>query len=122
VATTSRRKLKVGEVIAIEPFATTGRGSVVNGEAGHIYHLTRRGKGAVVHAIQQQFGTLPFASRWMKDVVDSERIQTTLRFLLRRQYIHCYSVLLESGGGIVTQKEHTVIVTEDGCEVITLPN
>ena len=122
VATTSHRKLKVGEVIAIEPFATAGRGSVVNGEAGHIYHLTSRGKGAVVQAIKQQFGTLPFASRWMKHVVDPELIQTTLRFLLRRRYIHCYNVLLESGGGIVTQKEHTVIVTEGGCEVITLPD
>jgi len=122
VTITSRRKLKVGEVIAIEPFATTGSGSVVNGETGHIYHLTGRGQGAIVQAIRQQFGTLPFASRWMKHVVDSERIQTTLRFLLRRRYLRSYSVLLDSGGGIVTQKEHTVIVTEDDCEVITSPH
>ena len=30
-----------------------------------------------------------------------------------------YPQLVEAKGGIVTQKEHTVIVREDGCEVIT---
>jgi methionine aminopeptidase len=30
-----------------------------------------------------------------------------------------YPQLVEAKGGMVTQKEHTVIVKEDGCEVIT---
>jgi methionine aminopeptidase len=30
-----------------------------------------------------------------------------------------YPQLIEANNGIVTQKEHTVIITEQGCEVIT---
>jgi methionyl aminopeptidase len=30
-----------------------------------------------------------------------------------------YPVLKEVGGGMVSQKEHTLLVTEDGCEVTT---
>jgi methionyl aminopeptidase len=33
--------------------------------------------------------------------------------------IRQYPQLIEINGGIITQKEHTVIVTEDGCEVTT---
>jgi methionyl aminopeptidase len=119
VSNKSRRRLNAGEVIAIEPFATNGRGTVINGELGCIYRMTGRGQSSVVKAMKQKFGTLPFASRWMHQVVESHRIQATLRFLLRRRYVYCYNILLESGGGIVAQKEHTVMVTKDGCEVIT---
>ena len=122
VAINSRRRLRAGEVIAIEPFVTNGEGSVVNGKNGYIYRLTGRGQGKVVQAMKRRFGNLPFASRWMHQVVEKDNIQTTLRFLLRRRYIQRYNVLLESGGGIVAQKEHTVIVTDDGCEVITSPH
>ena len=31
-----------------------------------------------------------------------------------------YPQLIEQKGGIVTQEEHTVIIDEDGCEVITV--
>jgi methionyl aminopeptidase len=117
----SRRRLKAGEVIAIEPFATNGSGSVTNGKAGHIFRLTNKGQGTMVESIKKQFGTLPFASRWMNKIVGPDHIQNTLHFLLRRQYIQCYNVLMESSDGIVTQKEHTVIITKDGCEVITRP-
>jgi len=121
VETTSRRTLRAGEVIAIEPFVTDGQGSVVNGEHGHIYHLTGRGRGSIVQSLQRSFDGLPFASRWMADLVGPDRVQTTLRFLLRRRMVHAYSMLVEAGGGRVAQTEHTVLVTDDGCEVLTDP-
>lgn len=122
VKTSSRRTLKAGEVIAIEPFATDGQGSVVNGEHGHIYHLTGRGRGSIIQRMRRCFDGLPFASRWMADLVGQDRVQTTLRFLLRRRLVHPYSMLVESGGGRVAQMEHTVLVTKDGCEVLTDPD
>ena len=42
-----------------------------------------------------------------------------LRRLKREDIVHGYSVLKEEEGCYVSQKEHTVIVTEDGCEVTT---
>ncbi|PSQ20920.1 type II methionyl aminopeptidase, partial [Halobacteriales archaeon QS_8_65_32] len=42
-----------------------------------------------------------------------------LRRLDRQGLVHSYPVLTEADGTLVSQKEHTVIVTEDGCEVTT---
>jgi len=42
-----------------------------------------------------------------------------LRRLKRQDVVHGYPVLKEDEGRLVSQKEHTVIVTEDGCEVTT---
>jgi len=42
-----------------------------------------------------------------------------LRRLERQNVVHSYPVLKEDDGTLVSQKEHTIIVTEDGCEVTT---
>jgi len=49
---------------------------------------------------------------------DSEESRGTRR-LKRQDVIHGYPVLKEQPGTYVSQKEHTVVVTEDGCEVTT---
>jgi alpha-tubulin suppressor-like RCC1 family protein len=47
------------------------------------------------------------------------RLELTLRELVGVGALHPYHVLKERGDGVVAQAEHTVIVTEQGCEVIT---
>jgi methionyl aminopeptidase len=42
-----------------------------------------------------------------------------LRRLKQQNVVHGYPVLKEQDGFLVSQKEHTVIITEDGCEVTT---
>jgi methionyl aminopeptidase len=42
-----------------------------------------------------------------------------LRRLVQANVLHSYPVLKEDEGVLVSQAEHTVIVTEDGCEVTT---
>lgn len=121
VANDTARRLQAGEVIAIEPFATNGAGRVVNGDHGNIYHMVGRGRGKTARAMHQRFNGLPFASRWMDGVVAKRRIGLSLAFLQRRRVIRPYSMLVETDGGIVAQAEHTVLVTDDGCEVLTLP-
>jgi methionyl aminopeptidase len=39
--------------------------------------------------------------------------------LSRQGVLHGYPVLKEEEGRMVSQAEHTVIVTEDGCEITT---
>jgi methionyl aminopeptidase len=65
--------------------------------------------------ITEQFRTLPFATRWL----DVARPEMALRRLKQENVVHGYPVLKEQAGHYVSQKEHTVIVTEDGCEVTT---
>jgi methionyl aminopeptidase len=119
VANDNTRELQAGEVIAIEPFATDGAGRVVNGDTGNIYHMVGRGRGKTARAMRERFDGLPFASRWMDGIVEPRRIDLSLAFLQRRRVIRPYSMLVEAKGGMVAQAEHTMLVTEDGCEILT---
>jgi len=114
-------KLVAGQVIAIEPFATDGIGLVKEGELVEIFGLTHQkpvrmpAERDMLKAIVQ-FNGLPFAKRW---VAGQKRAEATLNSLARAGIIHAYPVLVEERGGMVSQAEHTMIVTEDGCEVTT---
>jgi methionyl aminopeptidase len=113
--------LKAGQVIAIEPFATDGIGMVGEGELVEIFGVTTLkpvrmpAERDMLKAIQK-FEGLPFARRW---VADQKRADATLNSLARLGIIHAYPVLVEERGGMVSQAEHTMIVTDDGCEVTT---
>jgi len=113
--------LEVGDVVAIEPFATDGRGKVQEGGSEEIFALEREGSirdrnaRQVLDQITEEFKTLPFAARWL----DSPRAKMALRRLKQQNIVHGYPVLKEQDGTFVSQKEHTVIVTESGVEVTT---
>jgi methionyl aminopeptidase len=114
-------ELEVGDVVAIEPFATDGGGKVNEGADEEIYALEReasvRNRQArdALEQIVEEFKTLPFARRWL----DTSRAEMALRRLQQKNVVHGYPVLKEQDGFLVSQKEHTIIVTEDGCEVTT---
>ncbi|WP_247731577.1 type II methionyl aminopeptidase [Halovivax limisalsi] len=113
--------LEVGDVVAIEPFATDGGGKVSEGASEEIFSLEREGTvrnrqaRQALSQITEEFRTLPFATRWL----ETDRAAMALRRLKRNDIVHGYPVLKEDDGCLVSQKEHTVIVTEDGCEVTT---
>jgi len=113
-------ELAVGDVIAIEPFATDGRGKVGEGATEEIYEQV--GEGSVRDRRARQvmdeldaFEDLPFAARWL----ESSRSEMALRTLKNAGIIKGYPVLKEADGQLISQAEHTLIVTEDGCEVTT---
>jgi len=114
-------ELEAGDVVAIEPFATDGGGKVNEGADEEIYALEReasvrnRDARQALEQIVEEFKTLPFARRWL----DTRRAEMALRRLKQADVVHGYPVLKEDEGFLVSQKEHTVIVTEDGCEVTT---
>lgn len=114
-------ELEVGDVVAVEPFATDGRGKVGEGSTEEIYGLENersvrnRQARQVLEQITDEYRTLPFAARW----IDSPRAEMALRRLEQQGVIHGYPVLKEDEGRMVSQAEHTVIVTEDGVEITT---
>ena len=120
-AVSQSAELETGDVVAIEPFATDGSGKVSEGSLTQIYALERDGSvrnreaRQALEQITSEFHTLPFAVRWL----DVNRPEIALRRLDRQGLVHSYPVLTEADGTLVSQKEHTVIVTEDGCEVTT---
>lgn len=99
-------KIKKDMVFAIEPFATYGHGDIRYGRP-HIYSAVKA-RTKAHQAIINRFGSLPFARRWVPEMSIDD-----LRGL--REYFE----LIESSASIVAQSEHTVIVGESGCEVIT---
>jgi methionyl aminopeptidase len=113
--------LDVGDVIAIEPFATDGRGKVSEGSKEEIYGLENersvrnRQARQVLEQVTEEYRTLPFAARWL----DASRAEMALRRLKQQDVLHGYPVLKEEDGRLVSQAEHTLIVTEDGCEITT---
>ncbi|KAF5050900.1 Methionine aminopeptidase [anaerobic digester metagenome] len=112
--------LKEGDVLAIEPFATNGTGLVHDGSWAEIYSIIRKKPvrmPAVRNVLKQaeEYRELPFAKRWLK----SDKLEFSLIQLERAGILHSYPVLIESAGGLVSQAEHTVIITHDGCEVTT---
>jgi methionyl aminopeptidase len=124
----TKTKPKEGTVLAIEPFATNGAGHVVSAEGSNIYLCTDSLKGKFIRdsktkllfeKIKTHFTTLPFAERWCHALSPSFSGDMALKKLAYLGLIKQYQQLIEAQGGMVTQKEHTVIVREDGCEVIT---
>ncbi len=103
---TFSQRIKKDHVFAIEPFATYGRGEIRYGKP-HIY-AAGKVRTKAHQALLDKFGTLPFARRWVaKMSIDDLK------------GLHEYYELIESSGTIVAQSEHTVIVRDGGCEVIT---
>jgi methionyl aminopeptidase len=114
-------ELQIGDVLAIEPFATDGSGKVTEGSKTEIYELERSGRvrnrqaRQVVETAEAEFDGLPFAARWL----DESRSEMALRRLVMNDVVKSYPVLKEAGGALVSQAEHTLIVTENGCEITT---
>jgi methionyl aminopeptidase len=124
----SRGRPHEGDVIAIEPFATTGSGRVVSGEGSNIYlcadslktrFIRDRALRLLYDRIHTRFTTLSFASRWCHPFLPQGSSDLPLRRLARLGVIKEYPQFREERDGMVAQREHTVIITKDGCEVIT---
>jgi len=111
----SAETLEEGEVIAIEPFATNGMGSIGNGPFGNIMRF-RRDPGASDPALAAMFGrfrTLPFTARWVTAPEEQRLLEKV------RRTLQTYPVFVERGHGFVAQAEHTVLVGATGAEVLS---
>jgi methionyl aminopeptidase len=112
--------LEEGMVFAIEPFATTGSGHVGEKTRKEIYSQVSQkpvripAARTILKKVKDRHG-LPFARRWLND----KKLDITLPALVRSQVLHVYPVLSDIPGSLVSQHEHTVIVTSDGCIVTT---
>ncbi|AOW81022.1 methionyl aminopeptidase [Halodesulfurarchaeum formicicum] len=114
-------ELEVGDVIAIEPFATDGGGTVSEGQKTEIYSLRQersvrnRRARELLEEIVERYDRLPFAARWF----EGARTDMTLNRLTQQNVLESYPVLKGPDGTKISQAEHTMIVTEDGVELTT---
>jgi methionyl aminopeptidase len=115
--------LEEGEVVAIEPFSSSGAGEVDGRRTGNIYRIQRMkplrdaALGEFLDRLSAEFTTLPFAERWAYAL--NPKAPALLNQLLRTGTVMTYPALLDVGSGIVAQTEHTMIVRPGGADVTT---
>jgi methionyl aminopeptidase len=127
VSQISFSKIKLGEVYAIEPFATVPNavGRVENGDETTIFRFLKSKSLKNPYAkqlskyIEENFRTLPFAERWLKGVVPNERFREDFQELISSKTLMGYPIFVEVSRKPVAQAEHTVLIIEDGCVVLT---
>ncbi|MEM3386573.1 MAG: type II methionyl aminopeptidase [Nitrososphaerales archaeon] len=119
--------LKLGQVYAIEPFATTqkGAGVVVNGPLINIFSLVARkplgdpSLDAFVEELWARFRTLPFTYRQIRDLGDAAWLERIVKTLMQKRVLRGYPMLVEARNEIVAQAEHTVTPVENGVVILT---
>jgi methionyl aminopeptidase len=110
----SEAVLEEGQVVAIEPFVTNGRGTIENGVFGNIVRFRSKppDQDGELVSLYERFRTLPFTGRWV-DAAGRAALAGG------RRHLQVYPVFLESARGLVAQAEHTVLVVPGGAEVLT---
>ena len=120
-------KLKEGHIYAVEPFITTLRaaGEVISAKLVTIFRVNpsrlklrklKAEEKEFMKLLTEKFDGLPYTPRWIENF---EKVQAMHERLAKMGRIYGYPVLVERRGEPVAQAEHTVIITKDGCEIIT---
>ena len=133
VSTLGFSRIEEGDVFAIEPFLTlkSGVGEVVGLKESYIYRFQKKRRFLngdafrLQELINKHFRSLPFSKRWLGELrkiskFTEERFERAFNELLERKSLMAYPVLVEKGGNVVAQAEHTVTVTKNGCTVTTI--
>ena len=115
------------EAFAFEPFVTTGDGLgfVHEGKIKNIFALSTRKKtkdkeaDKLLDYIWNNFNTLPFALRWIKEWYENEA-RELLTILIKKKAVHAYPILVEGNNQRVAQAEHTFIPNENGVTITTI--
>jgi methionyl aminopeptidase len=127
VSQLSFSKVKLGEVYAIEPFVTlpNATGRVEDSDVFTIFRFlkSRSVKSPdakqLLRYIEENFRTLPFAERWLQGVVPNEHYREAFRELVLSKVLMGYPVFIEVSRKPVAQAEHTVLIVDNGCVVLT---
>jgi len=142
-------EVQAGTIFAVEPFCTTGASGLVENipprSSSNIYRVTGdvqikkvvakqklKPLGArIAHYIEERYNTLPFAERWafpllekpFPDEDEESRVSkwnALIRKLTSIRFLETYAALRCADGGMVSQYEHTVHISDGGAEVLTV--
>lgn len=119
-------KLEEDTVIAIEPFATNGKGLITETAFveictfNEITNVRSNDARILLTEIEKRYGEKPFAIRWLSDIVNTKfKLYVAMNELIKADAIIPIPALIEIGNGLISQTEVEVIVKQDSCEVVT---
>ncbi len=125
VKTRDAEVIEVGEVYAVEPYATNGAGSVIDTDLVYIYANTGKdvslegNQAKLRDHLHKKYGPLPFSARWIGTVSKDVDLFDEIRSLLKAKVLRGYPVQASRKGRPVSQSEHTVYISETGPVVLT---
>ena len=110
-------ELQKGMHIAIEPFATNGKGMIYESSPATVFSLVNKkpirnpfARQALVEI--EKYKGLPFTKRWLTKKLGTLKVALALKELLNQDIIRGYAPLPDMDHGIVTQAEHTAIIDD----------
>lgn len=123
VDTGDSRKIEKESFIAIEPFATYGKGEIY--ESGEAIIFSQIGKKGLRNPTTKEifreiekYNKLPFATRWLTSKFSPFRVKIALNELSRLNVIKGYPPLVERAHEIVSQAEHSLYIGDE-VEILT---
>ncbi|MES1915106.1 MAG: hypothetical protein MHM6MM_007100 [Cercozoa sp. M6MM] len=127
-------KMEEGEYYAIETFGSTGNGHVVedtdcshyavdfdafqHAAAGQLPMPSRRA-GQLFRVIENRFGSLPWARRWLHDEQLFDKFALPLKQLVDAGIVTDYPPLVDRVGCYTAQYEHNIILHPSRKEILT---
>ncbi|MCF7872531.1 type II methionyl aminopeptidase [Candidatus Woesearchaeota archaeon] len=107
--------LSVGDVVAVEPFASTGAGVVYESSNCTLFTLSdeKPVRSPLTRDVLKEIKTFqgfPFTSRWLIRKFGPGKTAFALREMKVKEMLQEHPPLLDKGNGLVSQAEHSVIV------------
>lgn len=122
----SKKQLGAG-AYAIEPFGTTGEGSIYEGDTGNIFCVVKFSKKPrspkareILEYLNKEHNGLPFSLREVQEKFGTMS-NVAMKEMVQLGILHDFRQLVEKAGGVVAQAEHTVIIGGEGVVVSTRP-
>ena len=111
-------ELEEGRVLAIEPFVTDGYGMIYEQDQANIFALVQKNPvrspyaREVLKFIEDEYGALPFTTRWLSAKFGLGKTNLALRDLLQNNSLRSHPPLVEKGEGMIAVHENTLIVKD----------
>lgn len=118
-------EVEEGMIFAVEPFATDGSGMIKEQGQAEIFSMTEFKSMRVgfvrdiMKYVQKKFKMLPFSKRSLLNKFSEAQVNYFFKKVKEMEAIHEYGPLVERANGMVSQSEHTLLITKKGCEVLT---
>ena len=121
----SRDKMLPGELFALETFATTGKGIVVDDGitshfmvAKHTHKPKNISESDLLKLLQDNFKTMAFCQRFIERAGERHYTQA-LKGLCQEKIVDPYTPLSDIPGAYISQHEHTFAILEDHKEIFS---
>ncbi len=111
----NKNVLVEGQIIAIEPFASTGSGMVQESSPATVFTLVNDSgvRDPISRNVLKEIKTykgLPFAKRWLEEKFGTAKTNFAIKQLTHLECLQHHPPLFDTNRGIVSQAEHSVIV------------